>query len=253
MVTAFPRLQGLLLEKFSEYRIKNSSYSLRAFAKKLGVSPALVSQVLTGKRPISAKFASIIVDRLNIDPQSQHDLSVKQSVKSPWVELSIDQFRLIAEWQHFAILSLAETNGFRSDAKWVARRLGISPVLAATSIECLIRMGLMRRSKSGKLSVTGAQYHSSDGVPNVAARRALNEDLDFAKKSLDEDSLDRRDFTSITLAIDPAKMPRAKKLIREFRECFMKEIDSGKRSEVYKLCVQFFPLTKDVPTERTSE
>jgi uncharacterized protein (TIGR02147 family) len=244
MATASPRLQSVLLETLFELKTKNSSYSLRAFARKIGVSPSLLSQFLAGKKKISTKLAEKIADRLMLDPTTRAEVITKQTIAPRWVHLGLDEFRLISEWQHFAILSLAETKDFKSSTKWIAARLGIAPTLVQKSVDCLVRMGFLTRSTKGRLIATGEQYHSSDGVPNVAGRRALAEDLDIARRSLEEDSIERRDFTSLTIAIDERRIPEAKRLIREFRERFSDAMDTPHKNEVYKLCIQFMPLTK---------
>lgn len=40
-------------------------------------------------------------------------------------QLSMDQFAIIADWYHFAILNLINTPGFKSDISWIAKRLGL--------------------------------------------------------------------------------------------------------------------------------
>ena len=55
----------LLLQRELERRCQsNPKYSLRAFAKALKMSPAALSYMLTGKRPVSKKTVKKIVDRL---------------------------------------------------------------------------------------------------------------------------------------------------------------------------------------------
>ena len=44
-----------LRESFEEKKYRNSKYSLRSFARDLSVSPAALSQVLSGKRDFSSE------------------------------------------------------------------------------------------------------------------------------------------------------------------------------------------------------
>ncbi|MGK5084878.1 DUF4423 domain-containing protein [Bdellovibrionota bacterium FG-1] len=41
------------------------------------------------------------------------------------LKLTSDQFHAVAEWTHFAILSLIKLPGFQEDPEWIAGRLGI--------------------------------------------------------------------------------------------------------------------------------
>ena len=56
-----------LLDYFEIAQEKNPSFSLRAFAKKLDLSPGLLSQLLNGKKEITYETALKLVDRLKIN------------------------------------------------------------------------------------------------------------------------------------------------------------------------------------------
>jgi hypothetical protein len=54
-----------------------------------------------------------------------------------------------------------------------------------------------------------------------------------------------RDFTTVTMAIDKRKLSTAKELIRKFEDELSDLLESGHRTDVYRLSVQLFPFTKD--------
>jgi uncharacterized protein (TIGR02147 family) len=57
--------------------------------------------------------------------------------------------------------------------------------------------------------------------------------------------VEQRDYSSINFTFDPAQMTELKVIIREFRKKVSALAKSGeKRSEVYQLAVQTYPLTK---------
>ncbi|MFN9069064.1 MAG: hypothetical protein ACK5V3_17710, partial [Bdellovibrionales bacterium] len=56
-----------LQREFTLRRGRNSSYSLRAFARSLGVNPGALSQVMSGKRPLTAQSTKKILQSMNID------------------------------------------------------------------------------------------------------------------------------------------------------------------------------------------
>ena len=56
--------------------------------------------------------------------------------------------------------------------------------------------------------------------------------------------MELRDFTSMTMAIDPEKLTEAKKKIREFRRGLSEFLEAGKKEEVYRLNIQLVPVTK---------
>ena len=57
----------------------------------------------------------------------------------------------------------------------------------------------------------------------------------------------------MNLAIDLSKLPEAKTIIREFRRKMATLLRDGKKTDVYQLGIQFYPLTKPVQTEPPNE
>lgn len=112
------------------------------------------------------------------------------------------------------------------------------------ALERLIRLGFLKKNASGRLECTGVAYHTTDGVTDVALQRAHFQNLELARESLEQDTIENRDFTAMTMAIDPDRLPEAKRRIRDFRSELCRFLESGKRKEVFKLCMQLIPLTK---------
>lgn len=46
------------------------------------------------------------------------------------------------------------------------------------------------------------------------------------------------------MTLDPADIPLAKKLLREFVGKFCNRLEQGRKKEVYRLNLQFIPLTE---------
>ena len=61
-------IQQKLYEGFNEARSRNPHVSLRAYARRLAVSPAALSEILRGKRRISMNRAKELIDRMGMDP-----------------------------------------------------------------------------------------------------------------------------------------------------------------------------------------
>lgn len=255
----------VLQDGFNEIRARNPQYSLRAYAKKLGLSSAALSEIMNGRRRVSGKIAERIASALMLDPKRTDRLrSAAQTIKQqkrtarreqqptnslrPTIELSMDHFHTISDWYHYAILSLVQTKGFREDPQWIAKRLNITKNQAAQALERLERLGMLQRDELGVLRPTGVNYTSSDEVASLALRRAHMNNLELARASLERDALEARDFSAVTMAIDVTKLPEAKRRIRAFRQELESFLEAGESTEVYKFCLNLFPLsTGDVP------
>jgi plasmid maintenance system antidote protein VapI len=237
-----------LNEELLAARLKNPGYSLRAFARKLGISSAALSEILNGKRSVSQKLALRVADRLAWSPDQRAGVVAlpryqKKTDAEP-VQLTMDHFQAVSDWYHFAILSLAETVDFDEDAAWIAHRLNISRPQARAAVERLERLGMLERNPAGKLMATGASYASSDEIVSLALRKSHAQNIELARRSLEEDPIEKRDFTAVTMAIDPARLGEAKRRIRAFRDELSAYLEGGVKKEVYKFCLNLIPLSK---------
>lgn len=235
----------VVYSEFLKRRARNSSYSLRSFARSLGLSPSAVSELFNRKRTLSLRNRRKICEKLALDPsRSEGILTGAQTDDSDhqFRLLREDEFALIADWYHFAILSLSEIGGVPFDPKIIADRLGISAFESRGALERLSRLGLIVHSKRGVLTRTDRPVRTSTDVASGALKRHHEQNLSLAEKALRETPVESRDITSITMAIDPKRLPEAKELIKAFRRKMSNFLESGNRSSIYVLAVQLFPV-----------
>jgi uncharacterized protein (TIGR02147 family) len=243
----------ILMAKFYERRMRNPGYTLRAFARDLKVSSGALSEVLSHKRPLSRRKALEFADRLfgNPSERSAFLATVPDRRSGASVEdaasdertLSQDEFQIVADWQHFAILNLVETDDFVSTYNHVSRRLGISGTLARASVQRLIRAGLLK-IEDGRWTRTHGNLTTTFDQASAALRHSHRQTLEQAIDAIDGCDLMRRELISCTLAFDPEDMARAKSLIRKFAVGFKKALPRCKKTEVYNLNIQLVPVTK---------
>lgn len=256
--------QGLIKTEFENRISRNSHYSLRAYARDLGLTPQMLSAVLNGKKDLSVDSAIEVAGRLGFDPNKTQDLldavilagcktvQAKQVIHQRIEErhqasngfkpLTVEMFKVISGWYHFAILELTMTQGFKSDARWIASRLGISVFEAKEAITRLISLELIEE-ESGALKPTEFNISALSDVPAAALREHARQILGKGIRALDEQDQKERDITSMTMAIDPTLLPEAKKMILQFRRRLCKFLESGNRSEVYVFSPSLFRLS----------
>lgn len=231
-----------------QMKLKNPAYSLRSFARRLQIGPSALSEMLNGKRLITEKSALKILERLNLSPEESNKLMKRlaKGRKAPareYVQVEMDQYHLIADWFYFGILSLAETEDFKDSPEWIANRLNIGIPQARRALAVLERMKLLKRDNKNRLVHSGAAFRTSSQIPHLGLRKSHFDNLELAKVSLEKDDVTVRDFSSVTMAIDPDLLSEAKELIRDFRRKLSEFLESGKKQEVYKLNIQLFPLS----------
>lgn len=240
----------ILLENYEKRRSLRPTYSYHSYARLLGISSGALSSILHGQRKISKKMALRLATNLKLEGSDlQAFLGEQESAgriadrNLNYVKIQMDQFKLISEWQHFAILSLVETKDFKNKPEWMAKRLGIPVSKVQSAVERLLQFEMLQE-KGGTLRRTEARFSTSDNIVSMSLRQAHRKNLEMAGEALEKVPVELRDFIAMTSAIDMKKMPQVKELIRKFKDELSVLLDEGDRTEVYKLCVQFFPLTE---------
>ena len=120
--------QQILRTHLTDRTKHNPRYSLRAFARDLGMSPSRISEILSGKQGLSVQAGALIAKRLGFTDEEQamfcdlvaasHARSLdarreaeirlsKPKDRAPVFEnMANDTFQFIAEWYHLALLQL---------------------------------------------------------------------------------------------------------------------------------------------------
>ncbi len=240
----------ILKQELSDRKRKNSMYSLRAFARDLGIGSTSLSDALANKRKISKRNIQKIANKLALTP-AQVDLIINETKENyvkngeevERLQVEEDTFRLISDWYYLAILNLSKISDNQSDHKWVANRLGISELEAENAISRLLRIGLLKISDN-KLIRTSLPISTTRNIPSSAIQKHHKNNLELAEKSLEQDNVHVREFSSVTMAINLEKLPEAKEILMKAKRKVSKLLESGDPKEVYVLSFQVFPLTR---------
>jgi len=158
-------------------------------------------------------------------------------------ELDETHFKVISQWEHYAFLSLLETDDFEFDLDWISKRLGISKLRVEQVIDHLVGLKLIEKNNQ-TITKNFSSLKTSEDIQSQAIQKSHEETVHMAIEKLKELEPIWRDFSSITMTMDPDQIPEAKKLIREFRKKFSLLMESGKKKEVYRLQLMFYPLTQ---------
>lgn len=263
-ITEFSDYRTYLNEVLAERCSKNPELSLRSFAAKLGLSASFLSRVLSGQRKLSLATGLQISKKLKLSesaanyfaslieiehlPNDQERIEYFKNLSKRYGRTSeiipIEQFKLISQWYHFAILSLSKTTDFNDDPMWMASRLGISPHQARSALERLVKMGFLSKTNGTYLALNNANIKTSEDFSELAIRENHKEQMKNAARALDEVNVDLREFINLAVNIDAKDVKKAKSILREFINRFNFEFDRNSSEDVFQLNLQFFPLTK---------
>jgi hypothetical protein len=240
-------LHRTLIAELAREEKRGKPCSLRGLSRTTGISHSLLSQLISGKRPITTKSWTKLTATF---PQ----LAVAGATysDSAYYQLNTTDFARISDWHHYAILSLIETESFRMNFQWIAKRLNISATQARIAVSSLIEMKILAHRGGRWQQITGPLKieNKKPLAPCLHQQRQL---LEKAIASLEKDSFEIRDFSSMTLAINPADIPYARQRIRDFRRELTQELEQrSSQKEVYHLTVQIYPVSKPIEERVTS-
>ncbi len=243
-----------LKNEFLQRKKQNSSYSLRAFARDLGIQPSPLSAILNGKRAITSETKMKLGMALNLSLSEINKIKTKKEVnennekteKILFCSIDNETFKVLSEWYHYAILELFEIEGFEQNNKWIAKKLGITTFEVKDALERLENFGFLTKTK-GKLKVCPEHSFSSSLVSEItdeAKKRHQKILLEKSSKAISSVSIDKRDHSGVLFAINEEDLPKAKEMTKKYRQqmtaLFNKNV---KKTSVYQLQIGLFPVS----------
>lgn len=254
-IKAGTTFRKFLREELKQRGQKNESYSLRAFAKHLGLSPAGLSKAMSGKMQISMSLIERVGNKLNLKNEDIQNHKIQLLLESDSIGLAgksfdiieQDKFEIIKEWYHYAILNLMRVQGFKSSHSWVAKRLGITIGEVQDAVERLEKVGLIKVEKNDWVDISSKFIsHTNNEKFNLAAKENQKQLFAKALGAIDEVDFKERNHTGTGIALSLKDLDKVKEFISKFRKEFANQFDRhSKADEVYQLSVAFFPLTKN--------
>lgn len=248
-----------LLSGLIDRKRKNASFSLRAYARYLGVEAPSLALVLKNKRNLPEKTARHLVQKLALSPVEEklflNSVQAKRKIgktdSTPMAEQHTllteeSHFRVIAEWEHYAILSLMDLENVHSTPTWVAKRLGISEERAERCLKNLENVKLLSMNNENQWKKNLKSVGTSEDISSKALRISHIDTLELAKQKLDSTEVSLRDFSSITFILNPSILPELKKRIRKFRKEIALLSETKDATEVFQLSLQLFPLSEPI-------
>jgi hypothetical protein len=236
-----------LQRQLTERCKKNSRYSLRAFAKFLSIDASSLSQILSGKRPLSKKSVQVLCQKLSAQPQDLKSfglIKTNQVIDADYMQVSLDTFAVIADWYHFAILELTFVSAFKADPKWISKKLSITVDEAKSAIERLKRLGLLLEENGSYIKSSNLLTNQSDVMTSAAHKELQKQIIEKALLAIDECTSEEKDITSMTMAINISNLEKARELTRKYRREMCSLLESGDQTQVYNLGIQLYPISK---------
>lgn len=246
--------RSFLRERFRAAARRNSRFSLRSFARQLGINHSSLSQILRSKRPLTESTVQILGTRLGLPEEAIRNYA--QGVKTRLdfggssrdvhrFNFDLDTFQLLSVWYHQAILELTHLRIFKPDSRWISKMLGIGVDEVNVALQRLLRLGLLEMSKRKRWTDNSgdAEFHTPD-LTETCGDQVNQEVHELAIDALKRIPSQHRIHSNMVLAIDSKQLPRLKILADEFMNQARTLVsETSSHDDVYYAEVSLFPLT----------
>jgi uncharacterized protein (TIGR02147 family) len=227
---------------FDQKKKLNASYSLRAFARDLGISPANLSLVLSGKRALSKAFVYQWKTRSESNKIS-HQPKISRRYKSPQF-IQQDDTPHPTSWSEIALADLTTLKGFKADIQWMAKSLQLTPTQVTDLVTKLVEEGVLQEKNEGlkknkrKVQLnTQRSYSHIRNFHQTAIKKALVE-----LEKTDQESYRLRHISGMIMAVNPKYFVEAEKRIEAFQQELCDLLTQGSCTSLYQLNFQLFPI-----------
>lgn len=242
------------------------SFSVRKWSKDMGMSShSLLNLQLQGKRKVRLQHVErfthtmgltevesrylqgiTLLEKAKNDQEKQiHLLSLNKMIPKTHLKTKkYNQFSILSDWIHMAIMSLTEITDIKLTEQEIKNYLShkVSTAEITAAITRLLEEGLLK--DNGKyLEATYQSVSTTNDISDSGIKEYHRQASDLAKDAIDEVELARRELQSFCLAIPDDKLLLAKDLIRKFREDFYNAV-GGSGENIYKMNVQLFQLSR---------
>lgn len=246
-------LVEMMIKHLEETQTRNPAFSLRAFAKKIGVSHSTLSSLLNFKRPISPTQTERIALGLGLSPMEIDALKKFYFVEHDHFEsenetkiFMIKNPEFFSKWFVRAIFELSKTENYKSDKNWIAFTLGISNKDVDEAIEVLCSENLAEKEND--------TFKIKPDLYEFKLKASKNFSKEFnktiAKKvltAIETDSMREDETFNQVLAVSETDLQYIKKMILRLQNKVSKFTTDNHsiKQKVYFISVNLNELTKN--------
>lgn len=243
-----------LMQEFDSRKKRNRRYSLRAFARDIGLDQSFVSKILRGQKKLSKAMIISISNKLGMSADQVNPYVLSNEKGSSEYALVDDQYyEMLSDWVSFALLELLKIqDGELKTPQYFAERLGVDLTRIERALNRLVEYQYLDVQPSDE-TLINYQLLKPHTVPQnhlatSEARRKLQQQfLKLSYDAVDNIDLGSRAHMGLTVAISRKNFEEArKKLVKfymEFGQLVQKTEGDPDLDSVYQLSLSFFPLT----------
>ena len=254
-----------LRKVYEERKSRDSFFSYRFLAEKVGMDHSLLIKVLQGERHLAESSLDAWVKYLKMDArEEEYFRTLVQFAKARsgrertqaldrlisqqglrLAPLERDQWEYFRDWHHVALRSVIGLDG-SLDAAQAGARLdpSMGPKEAEAALGLLERLHLIRKEPDGRWALTN-EYVEAGGVPPTTVREHQKEMLRLAEEAIDRHPPENRQVSSATFTLSLSDLEEVRRRIRSLRDSILRlSTESREADQVFQFEAVVFPLTR---------
>jgi len=258
--------RSFLKEELVRRSKRNPKFSLRSLARMLGVSPSLISEVLSGKRNLTEDLATLLCSKLGFkDLERDFFVTLVRVERAKNVQvktillrkleqiapegmkprdLSVDQFIVVSDWYHFAVLRLLDIKDFNFTVANAAKVLGVRAMEIELALERMERLELVEKQGPGRYRKIDSLIRVQSTVPNEALRKYHSQLLQKTIEALTQQGPHERYTSTQNIALSSDQLKAAEKIFDSCLDELVKLSESRKSgAEVYHAGIHMIRLS----------
>jgi uncharacterized protein (TIGR02147 family) len=255
-----------LRKVYEERKGRDSFFSYRFLAEKVGMDHSLLIKVLQGERHLAENSLDSWVRYLKLDAREEEyfrtlvqfakarsarertqaldQLIAQQGMRMAQVER--DQWEYFRDWHHVALRSVVGLDG-SLDAAAAGARLDppASAKEAQAALDLLVRVGLLRKDDDGRWALAHDYVEAGAAISPLAVREHQKEMLRLAQDAIERHPPEIRQVSSATFTLSLSDLEEARRRIRTLRDSLLRmSSESRDPAHVFQFEAVLFPLTR---------
>lgn len=257
------------IHDFYEERKRTGAFTWRDFSTLAGSSSAsFLKMVCDGKNGLSKQGVERVANAMALTGnelayfralvtfcQSKKEEERKEAYKTMQEiasenkvrVLEGESFKFYESWQYPVLRELAPMMPGAKPLEMAKRCMpSITAADVRSSLDFLVKSGFLKRTADDTYELCDKVLKVSSAAIPLAVRSMHKQMADFAKEAMDKVPSEKRDFSGVTIGIDQEGFDE---IVAELKELRKKAISIATKksngNNVYRLNLQFFPLTKE--------
>lgn len=256
--------QALRIELESRSK-RNSRYTLRMFARHLGISPTSLSDVLNEKRKLSPRMGERISHRLQLNEQLRvrfinlvnleqnrsresklrARLRLRRKSLSEIEQITEAQINQCSTWLHLSILEYIYLNPGEQNSDALAKIMRVEASDVNRAISHLKASGLLRFQDSNPNDLTSNHelLTSTAGTPSLAIQRFHRSLLEKISQDIPRIGPDRRLNEAGIFSLSENDFSKIKEIVKNTYEEIIEVINSSEQANnIYAISLNLMPI-----------